>query len=109
MEELISEILEDLIAELEDSGNFNKAALAAKVKAAAREIRRDRNYPDFYSEEMVVKDLSNYYSNIHDLAMYDYNQSGAEGQTSHNENGTSRAWKPRSDCKLGVIAICKSM
>lgn len=102
MDDLIAEILQDLSEEIEDA---DSGLLLSKVKRAAREIRRDRNYPSSYTEEMIVNDLKNYYSNISELAMYDYNQVGAEGQTSHSENGTSRSWKSRRECKDGVVAI----
>ena len=107
MDDLIAEILKEMIEELSKTENFNSAALTYKVRNATREIRRERNYPSSYSEEQVAEDLKNYYSNIHDLALYDYNQIGAEGETSHSENGINRTWRNRSECKNGVVAFCK--
>lgn len=107
MEELILEITQDLIYELNDSESFNQKALSSKVKNAVREIRKDRNYPESYDEEKIINDLRNHYSNIRELALYDYNQIGAEGQVSHSENGTNRSWKSRNECKNGVIAFCR--
>lgn len=82
------------------------ACLSSKIKNALREIRGKRNYPEYFSEEQITKDLEKYYSNIRELALYDFNQFGAEGQTSHNENGTNRTWKSRNDCFIGVFAYC---
>lgn len=107
MEPLINEILADLTIELGLTESNDIAVLSSKVKRAVKEVRKDRTYPSHYTEEEIVKDLKNYYSNIFDLAMYDYNQIGAEGETSHGEGGTSRTWKNRRDCKDGVVAICK--
>ena len=104
---LINEIIADLTDELSKDKNFDEDALSSKVKKAVREIRRDRNYPESYGEEQIVNYLRNYYSNICELAMYDYNQIGAEGQLAHSENGTSRTWKNRIDCKNGVVAFCR--
>ncbi len=106
METLMNEILEDLIAELNLSKEQDKKILSSKIKNATREIRRDRSYPVRYTEEMIATDLGNYYSNIRELALYDFNQVGAEGQTSHSENNISRSWKDRSECKAGIVAIC---
>lgn len=108
MESLESEIFKDLSSELTIENNeASQKQLMAKVKNAIREVKKHRNYPDSYTEDVIAKDLEKYYSNIHDLALYDYNQIGAEGQTGHSENGTSRNWKSRSDCLLGVVSMCK--
>ena len=82
------------------------ACLSSKIKNALREVRAKRNYPEHFSDEKIQKDLEKYYSNIRELALYDFNQSGAEGQMSHNENGTNRTWKSRNDCLIGVFAYC---
>ncbi|MBD5545789.1 MAG: hypothetical protein HDQ97_00010 [Lachnospiraceae bacterium] len=107
MESLLNEILEDLGNELELSeGDSKIAALTSKIRNAIREVRLKRNYPEHFTEEQAVKDLQKHYSNIRELALYDFNQVGAEGQTSHNENGTNRTWKSRNDCLIGVFAYC---
>lgn len=106
MEPLIEEILKDLTTELGLTEESDIAVLTSKIKNAIREVRLKRNYPEHFTEEQIVKDLQKHYSNIRELALYDFNQSGAEGQTQHNENGTNRAWKNRNDCLLGVFAYC---
>lgn len=109
MVKLESELLEDLSSELlikeDDSDSLKQLQL--KIKNAIREVKRARNYPKSYADDVIAEDLNCYYSNIHDLALYDYNQIGAEGQSSHSENGTSRNWKSRSDCLIGVVSMCK--
>lgn len=82
------------------------ACLSSKIKNALREVRAKRNYPEHFSDGKIQKDLEKYYSNIRELALYDFNQSGAEGQMSHNENGTNRTWKNRNECLIGVFAYC---
>lgn len=109
MVELESELLEDLSSELlikeDDSVSLNQ--LQIKIKNAIRDVKNARRYPKSYTDDVIAEDLYSYYSNIHDLSLYDYNQIGAEGQTSHSENGTSRNWKSRSDCLIGVVSMCK--
>lgn len=102
---LCSEIYSDLLTELDACDDKSKSLLLAKVKNAIREVVRTREYPDSYSEEQIEGDLERYYSNIRGLALYDYNQIGAEGQTSHSENGESRTWAERMDCLKGIVAI----
>lgn len=106
MEPLIVEILEDLKTELDLKEESDVAVLTSKVKNAVREVRLKRNYPEHFSEDQIANDLEKHYSNIRELALYDFNQYGAEGQTSHNENGTNRTWKSRNDCLIGVFAYC---
>lgn len=103
MEALRDEISTDLITELGIKDNAEISALNIKVKNAIREVKRARNYPSHYTDEMISNDLENYYSNIKDIALYDYNQIGAEGETAHSENGTSRTWKDRKECFNGII------
>lgn len=106
MEPLIVEILEDLTTELGLKKDSDIAVLTSKVKNAYREVKRNRNYQTCHSQEFIDKDMENFYSNIRELALYDYNQVGVEGQVSHNSNGTSRTWKDRKECLSGVTAFC---
>lgn len=107
MESLLSEILADLTTELNLKGASDIAILTSKIKNACREVKRMRNYPSTYTEDAIASDMENYYSNIRELALYDFNQVGAEGQTNHSENGYSRTWKSRRECFDGVVAFCK--
>ena len=102
--EVATEVCRDLIIELGIREENNRTLLGTKVKNAVREVKKRRNYPSHFSEDDIQKDLSEFYSNIHDLALYDYNQIGAEGQISHSDNGTSRTWKDREECLKGVFA-----
>lgn len=116
MDALQKEILVDLGTELELLDLETNEALAgkeqdatrlsSKIKNAIREVRGKRNYPEHFTDAQIQKDMEKYYSNIRELALYDFNQSGAEGQMSHNENGTNRTWKSRNDCLIGVFAYC---
>lgn len=77
MEKLQQEILEDLRIELGLTRESDVAILFSKIRNAYRE-----------------------------LALYDFNQCGAEGQISHSENGVSRAWKDRKECLNGIVTFC---
>lgn len=106
MESLVNEILDSLIIELglEDASDI--AILTCKVKSAYREARFRRNYQSSHSAAFIDNDMQNFYSNIKEAALYDFNQIGAEGQTGHSENGTNRSWKSREDCFYGIVAFC---
>ena len=107
METLLDEILKDLTDELGLTKESDVAVLSSKIKSAICEVRMHRNYPDHFTEAQIETDLNRHYSNIRELALYDFNQVGAEGQTSHNENSTSRTWKDRKECLNGIFAFCR--
>ena len=106
MESLVNEILEDLTTELGLTEEADIAVLTSKIRNAYREVKRTRNYQSSHTQEFIDRDMEGFYSNIRELALYDFNQVGAEGQTSHSENGTSRVWKERRECLNGVFAFC---
>lgn len=99
-----SEVYNDLVDELKLTKEEDKAAMLVKVKNAVLEVKNRRSYPSHFTEADIQKDLAMLYPNIRGLALYDYNQIGAEGQSSHSANGTSRNWKDREDCLKGVFA-----
>lgn len=106
--QMMEEIIEDLTEELKNDPSFNSAVLKNKVKAAVRELRTKRNYIDSHmSEAQIDEDMMNYYSVILNVARYDYNQIGAEGETSHTENGITRSYERRDELWKGVHAYVR--
>lgn len=104
-----NDLLEDLTAELsETDANFKETLIIPKIKGAIREVRRARNYPKHYSESEIVEDLENYYSNIRNIALYDYNKIGGEFEESHSENSISRSWGDRDKLFSGIIPLSRS-
>lgn len=103
MESLLDEILDELTTELSLKNSSDIAILESKIRNAIREIKRTRNYQGHHTEDFIWKDIENFYSNIRELALYDYNQVGAEGQLSMSENGVSRSWKDRKECFMGIV------
>lgn len=104
MKDIQNEVYEDLVVELQLVSEVDKRQLFVKVKNAFREVKNRRSYPSHFSEVDIQKDLEKLYSNIHDLALYDYNQIGVEGQISHSDNTNTRTWKDREECLKGVFA-----
>lgn len=104
---LEAEIINDLTTELCNEESFNQSVLAVKVKLAVREIMSKRNYKaTTWTEADILDDLmTNYYSTITNVARFDYNQLGAEGEISHSENGVSRAYVDRDTLFKGVHAF----
>lgn len=106
---LTDEIYESLKTELEitDGERFNPTLLRSKVDNAYREVKTVRRYPGSYTEAYIERDMENYYSQIRAVALYDYNQIGAEGQTQFSEDGASIHYVEREKCFAGVIPIAK--
>lgn len=102
MDDLLAELLAELKIELGVSDDDDVAVLTIKIKSAAREITQIRNYPSTYTDEVILADLTKYYTNIKKVATYDYNQVGVEFQDSHSENGVGRGYMDRKECFIGI-------
>lgn len=104
---LKDQIFESLKAELEitEGERFNPTLLRSKVDNAYREVQTVRRYPVSYSEATIEYDMNNYYSQIRAIAQYDFNQIGAEGQTSFSEDGSSIHYVDRDRLFTGVLPI----
>lgn len=99
----------DLSAELAASGiEVLENALAVKVKAVVRELLNIRCYENSgMTDEEISEDINRYYTQCMNVARYDYNQIGAEGEQSHSENGISRTYIERNRLWSGVVPFAK--
>lgn len=105
---LEQEIFADLSAELSVSDeNFNETLLLSKVKNAIREVKRARNYPKTYTDSQIEQDMYDYFSNIRNIALYDYNQIGGEFQESNSEPGSNRSYVKRNSLFSGVCPFVR--
>lgn len=104
-----NELNTDLAAELAGSGaEVLQEVLAVKVKAVVRELLGIRSYKHSgLTDEEIEEDIDNYYTQCMNVARYDYNQLGAEGEESHNENGISRKYIERGKLWSGVVPFVK--
>ena len=104
---LQQELIADLTAELESESTFDSAKLTQKVVNAIREVKRARKYPSYYTDEQINKDLYEFYPNIRNIALYDYNKIGGEFEDSHNENSVNRSWTDRNKLFYGIIPLAR--
>ena len=104
-----TELRIDLIAELIGSGaEVLEGVIPVKVKAVVRELLSIRNYENSgMTDEEIEADIPKYYTQCMNVARYDYNQIGAEGESSHNENGISRQYIERGKLWAGVVPFAK--
>lgn len=105
MEELLKELQTDMEAELvsELKNDSDKALLSSKIKGAYLTVKRKRNYQEHHTEDFIDDDMRSMYDIVRELTMYDFNHVGAEGETSHSENGINRTWNPRTNILREVI------
>lgn len=104
---LQEELIADLTLELSEDETFSESKLKQKVINAIREVRKVRRYPSHYTEEKISIDLNDYYTNIRNIALYDYGKIGADFEESHNENSTNRSWVKRETLFSGIIPLAK--
>lgn len=105
---LADELFFDLQVELsndEEGGSFSESLLKQKIKSAIREVRDKRRYPLGYTDEMIAQDLDRYYSQIRNLALYDYNSIGFEGESQHSEGSIQRTMVDRNTLFAGIIPL----
>lgn len=106
---MIEEIIEELKTELSttEGERFSSELLTSKVKSAYRDVKAARRYPASYSEAMIESDMENYFSQVKEIARYDFNQIGAEGQTSYSQDGVSVHYVDRDKLFYGVLPIAR--
>ena len=100
-----NEILESLETLLGVTEEGDIAILTEILNDAIAEIKEARHYPSEMSASDIEADML--ITNIKKLSKYDYNQVGAELQTTHNENGVNRSYSDRRKCFDGVVPYCR--
>lgn len=107
IEQIADEVFDDLETELKNDVDYDSNILEIKIKNAIREIRAKRDYPSNYSDTQIANDLYKLYPYIVNLARYDYNQIGAEGEEQHSEDDIKRQWVKRDEMFRGIHAFVK--
>lgn len=108
MNEMITDLIADLTTELTITDpNFNSTLLTSKVNNAVKDVKRARNYPSSYTDEMIDTDIVRFYTQARAIALYDYNQVGAENEESHSENNISRSFLDRNKLFAGITPFSR--
>ena len=106
IDELKDEVIDSLTVELENDPDFSEDILEEKVNHAINEVKAARKYSRAkYSDDRIESDIVNYISNIRNIALYDYNQSGMDFQSNHQENGTNRSYTSRHRLFNGIVPL----
>ena len=101
-------IFDSLKVELEADEAYNEDILQQKVRNALHEVKLARGYASVgYTDDMVDSDLMQFASNIRNIALYDYNQVGVEGQQSSSENNTYRMYFDRMKLFAGICPLAR--
>ena len=101
--ETINEILESLEKSLGVTEESDITILTEILNDAIAEIKAARKYPSSMSAADIEADMLNYISNVKKLTKYDYSQVGGEFEETHNENGTNRTFSDRRKIFDGVV------
>lgn len=108
IEQIIEELSEEL-ATTENGGNFNSVLLESKVRDAYREVKTVRRYPKNMNPESIEEDMEYFYGVVKNVARYDYNQVGSEGQTSYSADGVSIKYVNRDNLFKDVKVFSRRM
>ena len=101
-------ICDALALEMSGEPTYNADVVASKVSAVVKELIQRRRYkkssmPDYAVEE----DLDDYFTQALNVARYDFNTIGAEGEDRHTENGIDRTFTERGKLWAGVVPISR--
>lgn len=101
----MNDLLTELKIEMEASGfkTYNDMFLRQKLKQAIGKVNRARRFTP--SENMLYD--TKYEDKILELAIIFLAQIGAEGETSHSENGISRSYREEKDVLREIIPLIK--
>lgn len=95
IEELKQSIVDILKIELQNDKEFSEEMLAMKVELVIEEAIEKRGFGEIHSEETILKYLVSKKSSLSRVALFDYNQIGAEAEERHIENDIDRTWNNR--------------
>ena len=101
LSDLQDELEQELSEELKSASEKN--LLSLKILNAYRAVKRKRNYQQHHDPDYIDTDMERMYDIVKELALYDYNTVGAEGETNHSENSISRTWRSRDEILRQVI------
>lgn len=86
---------------LQTGEKYSDDFLLLLIESLISEYKKRRNYPDYFTDQQIAEDVERYFQNKQSYfavkvipAMV--GRIGAEGQSSHSENGISRSWEPDS-------------
>ena len=101
-------IVDALTLEMSTEPTFNANVVASKVSAVVRELIQRRRYISLgMSDEYILKDIENYYPQVLNVARFDFNTIGAEGEERHTENGIDRTFTERGKLWSGVVPLSR--
>lgn len=97
-----------LALEMSKEPSYNADVIASKVSAVVMELMQRRRYSKSgMSDTAIERDLYDYYPQVLNVARYDFNTIGAEGEDRHTENGVDRTFTERGKLWAGVLPISR--
>jgi len=99
-------ICDALKLEMSKEPTYDADVVASKVSAVVRELLQRRRYKKAGMLDWAVQDdIENYYTQVLNVARYDFNTIGAEGEDRHTENGVDRTFTECGRLWAGVVPI----
>lgn len=86
-------------------GENNEEIVSLLVDLACQNVV-NRRYPFGCTNEQAQVAVSQYSNVVFRAVVYAYNMQGAEGQSSHSENGISRAYIDEDKLYTEIVPMC---
>lgn len=101
-------IFDALTLEMSGDPTYNADVVESKVSAVVKELIQRRRYKKSGMADWAIEeDLEDYYTQALNVARYDFNTIGAEGEDRHTENGIDRTFTERGKMWAGVVPISR--
>ena len=101
-------ITDALALEVSQDPTYNADVVASKVSAVVKELIQRRRYKKSGMADWAIEeDLDDYFTQALNVARYDFNTIGAEGEDRHTENGIDRTFTERGRLWAGVVPISR--
>lgn len=102
-----AEILADVYIYLGDEvGEADKPVLLILIQRAIRKVCAKR-YPFGYTDAEKETAVARYRDTVFAAAVYYWAKQGADGESSHGENGISRSYEKENDIYVDVVPMAK--
>lgn len=104
---LENDIFEEMSKNLKKEAIYDEDYLKEIIGDVIEEVKEIRDYPEYYSDGMIVDDLRRLKGKMKKIMKFDYDQIGGFGNASRSENGVSITFVDRNSLFAGIVPILR--
>lgn len=105
---LENDIFEEMSKTLKKEATYDEDYLKEIIGDVIEEVKEVRNYPEYYTDGMIVDDLKRLKGKMKKIMKFDYDQIGGFGNASRSENSISITFVDRNSLFAGIIPLSRT-